>query len=1125
MLFRSTCYLPHKLITVSFQGPINEHLQPSKRHNGCCVVIGVVLLLRTLDSQELGEVRITHSLNKKEEEFVARRRNTVLQCLQKYKIRCSKYAVPNIALLGSGGGQRAMVGLLESLVQLNRAGLLDCILYLSGISGSTWCMASLYKEPDWSSNLESVKNKIIKRLSGPGVRWTDTLAKLYKYYYGKKFFSLTDVWAVMLVTSYVKEIDESTLTNQWKQHSKDPFPLYAVIDKHCKQREEGDPWFEISPHEAGYSLTGAFVDTCNFGSQFHKGSKKNHQDEYDMLYLQAVCSSALADEEEIWKWIKDFLLSTIKTKSEKMEQDECYQVLIDLADMNLAVLKGTDPSALEQSIRTTITDISGGQRQLFCQVEKLKGDKKAAKQNMAQYTMDVCNYFSLELKLSFWPFDLLTSICICLAQWIWGRNYNFLHNMTDEAVPTALLQNETRDYIDAGLLNNAPYFSVLREERDIDLIISLDFSEDDPFMTVKETAKTCKKLNIPFPELNITSEDEKKPKDFYVFKGKNAPTVIHIPLFNVVNCGDKIDFWKKKYATFQGPYSAEMIAELMQFAGKNISNNREKLKEQIQVVAEAKCFQAELRGEVRIKPLLNRNELEFVASRRNTVFQALKKHQIQCSRREVPNIALLGSGGGQRAMVGLLGSLVELDKAGLLDCILYLSGVSGSTWCMASLYKEPNWSTKLETVKNAIIERLNGPEVSFSEKLAKLKKYYSGKKFFSLTDVWAVMVVTSYVKEINEQALAEQWDQHNKDPFPIYTVIDKQCKQSNDKESYFEINPHEAGYSLTGAFVDTCDFGSQFHKGLKKSHEGEFDMLYLQGLCGSAIADEQLIREDLWNKIRGLLLEKETILEAMRKEQPESGHESMKKEMEKEFEHHGIASDHDPVSPPADKSYQVLMDLVDMNLCVLKGKDPSGLDESIRKNLNDVLVSIFKSVTEWTWGRKYNFLHNMTDGAVPAAILQSETRDYEDAGLLNNSPYFSVLRKERDIDLIISLDFSDGDPSLTVNQAVETCRKLNIPFPEVNIPIEDKNKPKDVYVFRGKNAPTVIHMPLFNVVNCGDKVKEWRKDYRTFQDAYSAEMITKLMEVAGKNISNNKKKLLEEIRAAVEKKGTRRFYD
>ncbi|KAL0194264.1 hypothetical protein M9458_012560, partial [Cirrhinus mrigala] len=89
----------------------------------------------------------------------------------------------------------------------------------------------------------------------------------------------------------------------------------------------------------------------------------------------------------------------------------------------------------------------------------------------------------------------------------------------------------------------------------------------------------CKKLNIPFPEVNIPSEDVKKPKDLYVFKGQNTPTVIHIPLFNVVNYD--IEAWWKNYTTFQGSYSAKMIADLMEVAGKNISNNRDKLLEQI----------------------------------------------------------------------------------------------------------------------------------------------------------------------------------------------------------------------------------------------------------------------------------------------------------------------------------------------------------------------------------------------------------------------------------------------------------------------------------------------------------------------------------------------------------------
>ncbi|KTF96349.1 hypothetical protein cypCar_00042392, partial [Cyprinus carpio] len=200
-------------------------------------------------------------------------------------------------------------------------------------------------------------------------------------------------------------IDEHTLTYQWDQLRKDPFPIYAVMDKQCKQEEDQDPWFEISPLEAGYSLTGAFVETSSFGSQFCKGSKKKDHPETDMLYLQALCGSVLADGDEIkkflWKKIKDFFQHLIPTKEMKM-------------------------------------------------LEKMSE-------------------------------ALFLSICRCMTQWIWGRKYNFLHKMTDETVPAALLEGETRDYIDAGLLLNSPYFSVLREERDIDLIISLDFSESDPF--------------------------------------------------------------------------------------------------------------------------------------------------------------------------------------------------------------------------------------------------------------------------------------------------------------------------------------------------------------------------------------------------------------------------------------------------------------------------------------------------------------------------------------------------------------------------------------------------------------------------------------------------------------------
>ncbi|KAL1273581.1 hypothetical protein QQF64_026395 [Cirrhinus molitorella] len=476
-------------------------------------------------------------------------------------------------------------------------------------------------------------------------------------------------------------------------------------------------------------------------------------------------------------------------------------------------------------------------------------------------------------------------------------------------------------------------------------------------------------------------------------------------------------------------------------------------------------------GEVRIAHTLNEKEEEFVAKRRERVFQSLQKLGIHCSQTEVPNIALLVSGGGQRAMVGLLGSLVELDKAGLLDCILYLCGVSGSTWCMASLYQEPDWSTKLDTVKDKIIKRLNGPAVSWGDAWVKLKKYYYENDIFSLTDVWAVLAITEYVKEIDEQTLTDQWDHLSKDPFPIYTVIDKQCKKDKDTvDTWFEISPYEAGYSLTGAFVETSSFGSQFENGKIKKKQPEMDMLYLQGLTST--------------------IESEMIVE-MRKDQNSSS---------------------------VEKYFQVLRDLVKMNICVLNSKDPSALDQSIRTTLKDIFLRICRCIAEWIWGRKYNFLYKMTDKTVPSALLESETRDYEDAGLLLNSPYFSVLRKERNIDLIISLDFSNLDAFLSVRDAADKCKEQNIPFPEVIIPSEEKDKPKDFYVFKGQNAPTVIHIPLFNVVNCGDKLEGWKNDYVTWQNPYNQKKITDLMDIAGKNISNNKEKLLEQIDAVIEQK-------
>ncbi|CAC5415154.1 PLA2G4 [Mytilus coruscus] len=66
-----------------------------------------------------------------------------------------------------------------------------------------------------------------------------------------------------------------------------------------------------------------------------------------------------------------------------------------------------------------------------------------------------------------------------------------------------------------------------------------------------------------------------------------------------------------------------------------------------------------------------------------------KAKRIEC--KTVPNIALMGSGGGYRAMVAMSGIINSLYNTKILDCILYTAVLSGSSWFIATLYSHPEW--------------------------------------------------------------------------------------------------------------------------------------------------------------------------------------------------------------------------------------------------------------------------------------------------------------------------------------------------------------------------------------------------------------------------------------------------
>uniref|UniRef100_A0A3Q3VZ16 PLA2c domain-containing protein n=1 Tax=Mola mola TaxID=94237 RepID=A0A3Q3VZ16_MOLML len=205
--------------------------------------------------------------------------NFVLECFQKAKQSLSNChvskqdRVPHIALLGSGGGERAAVSLVGSLYQMAEEGLLDTLFYIGGISGSTWAMSSLYGHPDWSTNVESV----ISELIGPGIKkedarnWLSERAK-------DECFSVTDVWAVGIAL-IMKKLDQGCLSKDVDKDAYNPYPIYCAIERESH-------WFEMTPHEAGFTELGLFVETSLLGSKFEDGTLLEKKPEMDMIKLQ-----------------------------------------------------------------------------------------------------------------------------------------------------------------------------------------------------------------------------------------------------------------------------------------------------------------------------------------------------------------------------------------------------------------------------------------------------------------------------------------------------------------------------------------------------------------------------------------------------------------------------------------------------------------------------------------------------------------------------------------------------------------------------------------------------------------------------------------------------------------------
>uniref|UniRef100_A0A8C3ND89 Uncharacterized protein n=1 Tax=Geospiza parvula TaxID=87175 RepID=A0A8C3ND89_GEOPR len=508
--------------------------------------------------------------------------------------------------------------------------------------------------------------------------------------------------------------------------------------------------------------------------------------------------------------------------------------------------------------------------------------------------------------------------------------------------------------------------------------------------------------------------------------------------------------------------------------------------------------------DVRLGYDLCQGEQEFLHKRKRVVAGALKRvlHlERDLHGHEVPVIAVMATGGGLRAMSAMFGHLLALQKLNLLDCVTYLTGASGSTW--SDLYEHADWSQKsLEEPLKAVKEQVTKCKLNLMS-IDHLKYYHKelaerakAGHVPSFTTLWSLVQEMFLHERPRKYKLTDQRKalEHGQNPLPFYAVL-------NVKEEKFEwanFSPYEVAIPKYGVSIPSEYFDSEFFMGRRVKKLPESRICYLEGLWTNIFTR---------NLLDGLLLLFFSLFH---------GFFSIS-------EKHSPEEDVTVIEPPSclsGKLYEMFQDI--MTKRPLLGKSHNfirGLEFH-----KDYIHQ--KKFIEWKDTVLDGFPNNLTPLQKYLCLI--------DVGYFINTSGAALFKPERNVDVIISLDYGLGHVFKQLEMTYKYCKIQNIPFPKVELSPEEEKNPKECYIFadaEDPRAPIVIHFPLVN-----DTFKEFKEPGKCSQQncalcstpgmcymlIYSSENFDKLVNLSKYNILNNKDLLLQAIRSAVERRRSRR---
>uniref|UniRef100_A0A8C2TUX3 Phospholipase A2 n=1 Tax=Coturnix japonica TaxID=93934 RepID=A0A8C2TUX3_COTJA len=518
------------------------------------------------------------------------------------------------------------------------------------------------------------------------------------------------------------------------------------------------------------------------------------------------------------------------------------------------------------------------------------------------------------------------------------------------------------------------------------------------------------------------------------------------------------------------------------------------------------------------------DEQNFLQNRRKVVAAALKDvlHlEEDLQDHEVPIVAVTTAGCGIRALTGMYGSMLGLQKLRVLDCISYISGSSGTTWTMTKLYEDAEWSHKdlgeiiIEARKQAAKCKMG----AFC--LRSLRNYYkelsqrtqAGHKT-SFIDLWGLMIESMLNDGKCYHRLSDQRRAVNQgqNPLPIYLALNVKDKvTTKDFREWVEFTPYEVGFLKYGAFIRAEDFGSEFFMGRLMKKLPESRICFMQGMWSSIFSKNLLDAwhaadnsEDFWHR---WTQDKVTEIE----EQPDL----------------------------PEKPYE-------MATCMFT--PTSGLSTTLRDILTDRpavskyhnFLRGFQMHNEYIQHEQFaKWKDTLLDNSPNDLRGHSEHLELVDAAFFFETSCPPLMRPERKVDVIIHLNYTGGSQTLPLKQACSYFSEQGIPFPNFGLKDDEKNL-KECYMLDGADtpgAPLLLYFPLVNdtfqryvapgMSRSAAEMEQGKVDLSSFCSPYStrevslkAEDFNKLQKLTTYNIMNNENVILQALRMAVARKNS-----